>query len=85
MSSPLYQEMMANAMANNPMAMLNQLVTNPIDFALQHKYNIPSNLSHDPTAMIQHLLNSGQISQDYYNQTIQRIQMAPQLLRGNII
>lgn len=39
----------------NPMAMLSQ------------KYNIPQNMS-NPQDIIQHLLNSGQISQDQVNQ-----------------
>ena len=43
---------------NNPMAMLRQ------------RFNIPDNLS-NPNAIIQHLLNSGQLSQAQYEQARQ--------------
>lgn len=42
----------------NPMAMLSQ------------KYNIPQNLN-DPNEIIQHLLNTGQVSQNQVNQAMQ--------------
>ena len=42
----------------NPMAMLSQ------------KYNIPQNLN-DPNEIIQHLLNTGQVSQSQVNQAMQ--------------
>ena len=44
----------------NPMAMLSQ------------RYNIPQNINtQDPNAIIQHLLNSGQVSQGQVNQILQ--------------
>ena len=54
----------------NPMQMLQQLRQNPIQFLRQAGYNVPSNLN-DPNAIIQHLMNSGQISQQRYEQARQ--------------
>ena len=47
-----------NQFKSNPMAMLSQ------------RYNIPQNLN-DPNAIIQHLLNTGQVSQAQVNQAMQ--------------
>ena len=46
-----------------------QLRQNPIGMARQAGYNIPENLANDPKAMVQHLIQSGQIS----NPLLQRI------------
>lgn len=40
---------------------LQQIKTNPIEFAKQKGFNIPDNLASDPQAMVQHLINSGQV------------------------
>lgn len=55
---------------NNMLGMLNGLMNNPIQFLNQKGFNIPQNLN-DPQQIIQHLLNSGQISQDQVNQAVQ--------------
>ena len=65
MPNPLYQQMNGNRM--NPMQMLQQLKQNPVGFLRQAGVNIPANLN-DPNAIIQHLLNSGQVSQQRYEQ-----------------
>ena len=57
----------------NPMAMLNQLKANPLGFLRQKGFNIPDNVS-DPNAIIQHLMNTGQINQQTYNQARQMAQ-----------
>lgn len=56
-----------NALGRNPMQMLAQLKSNPLGFLRQYGFNVPDNLT-DPNAIIQHLMNSGQISQGAYNQ-----------------
>lgn len=53
----------------NPMEMVNQFKQNPMAM-LQQRYNIPANLN-DPNAIIQHLLNTGQVSQMQVNQAMQ--------------
>lgn len=54
----------------NPMQMLQQLRQNPVQVLRQAGLNIPDNLS-DPNAIIQHLMNSGQVSQQRYEQARQ--------------
>lgn len=63
MSNPLYQQMQRP----NPMQMLQQIKSNPAAFLRQVGVNVPANLN-DPNAIIQHLLNSGQVSQQRYEQ-----------------
>lgn len=56
----------------NPMqliAMLPQIKSNPM--SLLGQYGIPQNISNNPQAVIQSLLNSGKISQEQYNQAMQ--------------
>jgi hypothetical protein len=72
MGNPLYQQMMGNV--NNPIQMLNQLRSNPIQFVLERGFNLPQGVGNDPNAIIQHLLNSGQVSQSRYNQVVQEVQ-----------
>ena len=49
------------------MQMVNQFKQNPMAM-LSKRYNIPQNIdTSDPNAIIQHLLNTGQISQQSYN------------------
>lgn len=57
----------------NPMAMLNQLKQNPLGLLRQAGYNVPDNMT-NPQAIIQHLMNSGQISQAQLNQAQQMAQ-----------
>lgn len=53
----------------NPMEMVNQFKQNPMAM-LQQRYNIPANIN-DPNAIIQHLLNTGQVSQAQVNYAMQ--------------
>ena len=59
-------------MANraNPMQMLQQLRQNPMQFLRQAGFNVPDNLT-SPNDIIQYLMNSGQISQQRYEQARQ--------------
>lgn len=44
---------------------------NPMQYLMQRGMNIPQNIQNDPNAIVQHLLNSGQITQQQYNQAAQ--------------
>lgn len=57
----------------NPMQMLQQLRQNPAQMLRQAGLNVPDNLN-DPNQIIQHLMNSGQISQQRYEQARQMAQ-----------
>ena len=69
-NNPLSNPLMANG--GNPMQLLQQLRQNPVQFLRQAGLNVPADLS-DPNAIIQHLMNSGQITQERYNQARQMV------------
>lgn len=54
---------------NNFMTMLNQFKQNPMAM-LSQRFNIPQGMN-DPNQIIQHLLNSGQVSQEQVNKVMQ--------------
>lgn len=49
--------------------MVNQIKQKPMA-VLSQKFNIPNNMN-DPNQIIQHLLNTGQVSQSQVNQAMQ--------------
>lgn len=51
------------------MNMVNQLKSNPMSILGQ--FGVPQNISNDPQAIIQNLMNSGKISQQQYNNAMQ--------------
>jgi len=55
----------------NVMGMLQQFKSNPMQFLLQRKMNIPQNVAADPQAILNHLLQTGQISQQQVNNAYQ--------------
>ena len=52
----------------NLLNLYQQMKANPLQL-LQRKYNIPQNMT-DPNEIVQHLLNSGQVSQAQVNQAM---------------
>lgn len=56
------------------MQMLPAFKANPIGFLLKQKLNVPSEIVNDPNAILQHLLSTGQISQNQLNAAYQEIQ-----------
>ena len=67
-------------------AMLGQFkgfMSNPVGFMMQNKLNIPQQYLNDPNAAIQHLMNTGAISQQQYDWAMreaQKIQKNPQFI-----
>lgn len=72
MSNPIFNALGGSNVAN-PMQMLNQLMSNPVQFLASRRLNIPPDISNNPQAIVQHLLNSGQMSQDTYNKLQSRV------------
>lgn len=63
--------MMNNPMAGmgNMMGMLQQLKANPMQFLMQRKMNLTQGVSmSDPQAILNHLVSTGQVSQQQINQ-----------------
>ena len=61
-----------------PQMNIQKLQQNPIGMAKQAGYNIPENLAGNPQAMVQHLIQSGQVS----NPMLQKIMPMIQKLGG---
>ena len=58
---------------NNPMQMLQSLKSNPIQFLMQRRFNVPANMASDPNEIINHLLKTGQITQQQVNAAYQQL------------
>jgi hypothetical protein len=67
-------------MKPNIIALFQQFMGNPAQMMQRSGLNIPQNIANDPNAIIQHLLSSGRMSQQQYNQLQQ---MANNLIKGN--
>lgn len=63
-------------MMNNQMIqMLQQFKANPMQFLIQRRLNIPAGVSmNDPQAILNHLVNTGQVSQQQINSAYQMAQ-----------
>lgn len=72
MANPLFSAFGGSG-GQNPLAMLSQLRSNPLGLLRQFGFNVPGNVN-GPDAIIQHLMNSGQISQAQYEQARQMAQ-----------
>lgn len=70
MANPLFSMLGGNGM----MQMLQQFRSNPMQFLLQRRFNVPANISNDPNAIMNHLLSTGQISQQQINSAYQMAQ-----------
>lgn len=65
MANPLYQSMHGQQM--NFTSALQAIKQTPMQFLMQKKFNVPQDIANDPNAIIQHLMNTGQVSQQQYN------------------
>lgn len=48
--------------------LFNQFMQNPVQFMTQRRLNVPRGLANDPQGIVQHLMNTGQMSQQTYDQ-----------------
>lgn len=67
MPSPIFQQF--NPYQNTPLNMIEQFRQNPL-VALSQRYNIPQGMN-DPNQILQHLLNTNQVTQDQVNRAMQ--------------
>jgi len=56
-----------------PQMNMQQLQNDPVGMAKQAGYNIPQNLAGNPQAMVQHLIQSGQVGGQKLQQVMQMI------------
>ena len=62
---------------NNPMnimQMVQQIKQNPMQMLVQRRLNVPQSMANDPNQIINHLLQTNQISQDQINRAYQMAQ-----------
>lgn len=59
---------------SNIMQMLQQFRQNPMQVLMQRKLNVPPNIANDPQAILNHLLQTGQVSQQQVNNAYQMAQ-----------
>lgn len=57
-------------------SLYSQFAQNPVQFLIKSRFNIPENIGSNPQTIIQHLLSSGQITQQ---QLMQVQSMIPQM------
>ena len=65
---------MNNTMINNIMNMLPQIRQNPMNVLRQAGMNVPANLN-DPNAILNHLIQSGQVNQNQLDYAQRMAQM----------
>lgn len=70
MSNNLFNSL--NSTKPNFMSQLQMLKNNPAQFLLQRKFNIPEGMN-NPQEIVQHLLNTGQMTQNQFNTLQQKI------------
>ena len=59
-------------MMNDIMSMVQQIKANPLQFLLQRRMNIPQGIQmNDPQAILNHLVQTGQVSQQQINNAYQ--------------
>ena len=59
-------------------------MSNPVQFMIQKKLNIPQHYLHDPNQAIQYLMNTGAINQNQYDWAVrqaQNLQNNPQFMQ----
>ena len=73
MSNPLMQSGgQPSQQQMTPQQALQQIKANPVSMLKQAGFNVPDNISNDPNAMIQHLVQSGQVPQNRLQSILQR-------------
>jgi len=70
----IFDSLGAASQQMNPMQMLQQLRANPAQVLKQAGYNVPANILNNPQQIVQHLLQSGQITQGRLGQAQQMAQ-----------
>lgn len=60
----------------NPMQLmqnLQQFKANPLQMLMQKRLNVPTNIANDPQAILNHLMQTGQVSQEAVNRAYQQL------------
>ena len=60
-------------MPNQLSTLCSQLKQNPIQFLMSRRMNVPMNIANDPQAILNYLMQSGQVSQSQVNAAYQQM------------
>lgn len=60
-------------MPNQLSTLCSQLKQNPIQFLMSRRLNVPMNIANDPQAILNYLMQSGQVSQSQVNAAYQQM------------
>lgn len=60
-------------MPNQLSTLCSQLKQNPIQFLMSRRMNVPMNIANDPQAILNYLMQSGQVSQSQVNAAYQQL------------
>lgn len=55
----------------NMMQIFQSFKTNPMPFFMSRKFNVPQSMANDPNAILNHLLQTGQVNQEAVNRAYQ--------------
>lgn len=62
-------------MVNNQILQgLQQLKSNPMQYLMQRRMNVPAGIANDPSAILNYLLQTGQVSQAQVNHAYQQME-----------
>ena len=80
--NPLVSNQQQTQQMPNIGEMYQNFTKNPIEYLVKCKYSIPQNVGTDPQSIIQHLLNSGQLTQQQLNQAQNMMPRFKQMFGG---
>lgn len=58
----------------NMMQIFQSFKANPMPFFMSRKFNVPQSMANDPNAILNHLLQTGQVNQEAVNRAYQMAQ-----------
>lgn len=81
MANKLFQEMTGQNQngGQNLFSEYQSLRSNPMEYFMRKRLNIPQEISNNPQAIVQHLMNTGQMSQQQFNMLKQQVSQMPQM------
>lgn len=57
----------------NILNLLQSFKQNPLPMLMSRRFNVPQSMAGDPNAILQHLLSTGQVSQEQINRAYQQM------------
>lgn len=74
MANSLFNSLGGNMPMNNMAQQFNSFRSNPMQYLIQKRINIPQEFANNPRGAVQYLMNNGQMSQQQFNNLSQLAQ-----------